>query len=387
MPTEVHTAKLHEIFETNISNIGILYKKSMNKSRIDFLQKVVFAIIASRSVQYGEIADKMEGDADEDSKLRRIQRFMADYDLDYDLVLMFLLLMLPPKSRVNLVLDRTEWEFGGQNHNILVVSLYTHGIGFPIWFECLDNNGGNSCTDDRIYVLECCIKYLGKSRIKAVLGDCEFIGEEWVKYLLDLKITFFLDLRSNQYFTYNHKSHQISAYLKASKQKRILLDDVLIFNHRLSLALKKQPPSKKKRKDVLAILTNARACEALEAYRNRWSIEVLFENLKTRGFNLEDTHLKDPIRLRKLFALCAIAFALSFAVGLALNKIKPIPLKNHGYKENSFFRHGLNFIRKISKNIKKRTLFKQIKTNLNAVIQIILHNIQANFLLQQKIVM
>jgi hypothetical protein len=387
MQTEVHTAKLSKIFETNITNIGLLYDMSINKSRVDFIQKVVFAIIASRSVQYGEIADKMEGDADEDSKLRRIQRFMADYDLDYDLVLVFLILMLPPKSKVNLVLDRTEWEFGDQNHNILVLTAYTHGIGFPLWFECLDNGGGNSCTDDRMYVLECCIKYLGKKRIKSIIGDCEFIGAEWVKYLLDLKINFFLDIRSNQYFTYNKKSYQISAYLKCFKQDKVLLDDVLVFDHRLSLALKKQPSSKQKRKNILAILTNTRACEALEAYRNRWSIEVLFENLKTRGFNLEETHLKDPIRLRKLFALCAIAFSLSFTVGLALNKIEPIPIKNHGYKENSFFRHGLNFIRKIGKNITKRADFVEIKTILKSVIQIILANIQSNFLQQQKIVM
>ena len=368
-------------------NIGQLYNKTMNKSRVDFLQSVVYALIASRSVQYVEIADKMTGDADEASKLRRIQRFMADYPLDYDLVLVFLLLRLPPKSKVNLVLDRTEWEFGDQNHNVLVVTVYTHGIGFPIWFECLDNNGGNSCTDDRMYVLDCCIKYLGKDRIKSVIGDCEFIGEEWIKYLLHLKINFFLDLRSNQYFTYKNKVHQISTYIKDNKQQKILLDDVLIFKHRLSLALKKQPPSKQKRKDILAILTNTRACEALQAYRNRWSIEVLFETLKTRGFNLEDTHLKDPQRLRKLFALCAIAFSLSFNVGLALDKITPIAIKNHGYKANSFFRHGLDFIRKIGKNIKSRANYVQITQTLTAIIKTILHNIQLNFLRQQKIVM
>lgn len=387
MQTEIYNAKLNEIFDTNLVNIGKLYNKTMNKSRIDFLQSVVYAMIASRSVQYGEIADKMGGDADEMSKLRRIQRFMADYPLDYDLVLAFLLLMLPPKSKVSLVLDRTEWEFGNQNHNILVVSIYTHGIGFPIWFECLDNKGGNSCTDDRMYVLECCIKYLGKDRIKSVIGDCEFIGEAWVKYLLNLKINFFLDLRSNQYFNYKNKNYQISAYLRGTRQKKILLDDVLIFKHRLSLALKQQPPTNKKRKDVLAILTNTRACQALDAYRNRWSIEVLFETLKTRGFNLEDTHLKDPQRLRKLFALCAIAFSLSFSVGLALDSINHIPIKNHGYKKNSFFRHGLDFIRKIGKNIKNRTNSTGILLTLDAVIQFILRNIQLNFLRQQKIVM
>jgi len=34
----------------------------------------------------------------------------------------------------------------------------------------------------------------------------------------------------------------------------------------------------------------------------------LFGALKSRGFNLEDTHLKEPERLTRLLALLAIAF-------------------------------------------------------------------------------
>jgi transposase len=87
--------------------------------------------------------------------------------------------------------------------------------------------------------------------------------------------------------------------------------------------MKRQQPSKKgKRKSILAIVTNTKAAHALSNYRNRWRIEVLFESLKTRGFNLEDTHIDEPIRLRKLFALCAIAFVFCFLTGLMADKIK-----------------------------------------------------------------
>jgi Transposase DDE domain len=386
-----YSTKISEIYRNSVELIEKMYNKSINKSRLDFIETAVQGIIVSRSVQFIEIADKMTGDADEMSKVRRIQRFMSDYDLDYEWLLCFLLLLLPKKGKVTLSLDRTEWEFGSQNHNVLVLSIYTHGVGFPIWFECLDNNGGNSCSDDRIYVILSCMKYLGKDRIKAIIGDCEFIGDEWVGFLMDEGIPFYLDVRSNQYFIHENKKHKISTYMTGRHKKA--LDNIYIFGYWLSIAMKRQTQPKEgkkgkkgKRKDILAIVTNMDAGRALTNYKNRWSIEVLFENLKTRGFHLEDTHLTDPVRLRKLFALCAIGFALCFLVGLALNKIKPIAIKNHGFKENSFFRYGLDFIRKISKNIRKRTNFKRIKQNIQIVINQIIQIISDNFLHLQKIV-
>ena len=57
---------------------------------------------------------------------------------------------------------------------------------------------------------------------------------------------------------------------------------------------------------------------------------------------MEDTHLYQLERLRKLFALVAISFAVCLHIGRwSAQHIKPIKIKNHGYKANSFFRHGL----------------------------------------------
>ena len=47
---------------------------------------------------------------------------------------------------------------------------------------------------------------------------------------------------------------------------------------------------------------------ALEMYKKRWEIEILFGCLKTRGFRMEDTHITDLDKIEKLVFVLAIAF-------------------------------------------------------------------------------
>ena len=55
--------------------------------------------------------------------------------------------------------------------------------------------------------------------------------------------------------------------------------------------------------DILFLFGNCDAKFLAQLYRKRWSIEVFFQNIKTRGFNLEDTHLQNLERIRKLIAM------------------------------------------------------------------------------------
>ena len=55
--------------------------------------------------------------------------------------------------------------------------------------------------------------------------------------------------------------------------------------------------------------------QALAQYAQRWGLETLFAALKTRGFNLEDTHITHEERLQKLCALVALAVAWCHQVG------------------------------------------------------------------------
>jgi hypothetical protein len=73
---------------------------------------------------------------------------------------------------------------------------------------------------------------------------------------------------------------------------------------------------------------------ALKRYRCRWTIETMFANLKTKGFNLEDTHLTSRAKLSTLLAVLAMAVALSVKAGVAVARVKPIATKNHGRNTN-----------------------------------------------------
>ena len=75
--------------------------------------------------------------------------------------------------------------------------------------------------------------------------------------------------------------------------------------------------------------------------------QTMFGNLKTKGFALEATHLTDPDKLGTLLALLAFALTLTVKTGVAMARLHPIPVKNHGRGARSLFALGLHTLRKI----------------------------------------
>lgn len=358
-------AKIAEFFENALESVQELYGKRLHGQRNNFLKQLIPAIICAKSVQYQAIAAEIEGDVQEASKIRRIHNFLSSYEIDYDFVALFLIFMLPKKGKVRLCLDRTEWDFGNCTHNILTVTAYTHGVGIPIWFEFVAPNGGCSDEDDKIYMLMKCVEILGKARIKCVIGDSEFIGQNWISYLQSAGIIFYIDIRSNQYFEYKGEQWTVEQWMSGRYKSELC--GIKIYGLLLNLGIKRQKLSKKvKKKLFLAVITNKLTTSVvLSVYQNRWSIEVFFQSIKGRGFNLEGTHIQKPLKIRRLFAVLCIAFILSFVIGLQVDKIRPIPIKNHGYKINSFFRTGCDFIRQVIHRRSKMAHYSKIFTQIN----------------------
>ena len=89
---------------------------------------------------------------------------------------------------------------------------------------------------------------------------------------------------------------------------------------------------------------------ALKMYAQRWAIECFFKAIKSAGFHLEDTHLKDQERLNKLLAVVAIAFTWVYLVGQYNNAITPIAIKTHQRRACSIFRYGLDQFNKALKH-------------------------------------
>lgn len=105
----------------------------------DFL----IGLIAGRKVQFQEIAQHIESKAEVLSVERRIQGFFKDFEMDYEKVCLLLLMFLP-KGKLHLSIDRTEWDFGVYECNILMIVAKNGSMGIPLYWELLDNHSGNS---------------------------------------------------------------------------------------------------------------------------------------------------------------------------------------------------------------------------------------------------
>ena len=92
----------------------------------------------------------------------------------------------------------------------------------------------------------------------------------------------------------------------------------------------------------------------------------MFGNLKTKGFNLEATHLADPAKLATLMGLLAIAVALSIKAGAAAQRLAPVPVKNHGRKAMSLFAYGLSTLRKIFTRASQNQVFVFLENLLSS---------------------
>ena len=100
--------------------------------------------------------------------------------------------------------------------------------------------------------------------------------------------------------------------------------------------------------DFLYLLGTVNSDFMGQLYAKRWTIETCFQGLKSRGFDIEKTHLKCLKKIKKLIALVSIAYALCGSMGIYYHKkVQNIKKKKHGYKSNSFVRKGLNMIREL----------------------------------------
>jgi hypothetical protein len=102
------------------------------------------------------------------------------------------------------------------------------------------------------------------------------------------------------------------------------------------------------------VATQSAPQSAIVDYAEHWGIETLFGILKTRGFCLESTHLRDSERLSKLLALLNLALCWATLAGEWLHEIHPIRFKSHGRRARSIFRYGLDFLRAIIFNPEQR---------------------------------
>jgi len=326
------------------------FGKNMNLARIKFIGMFICALCKVQAVCFEKLACSFESTSNINSSLRRIQRFMADYALDKDLIARIIFAILPHKPPFTISMDRTNWKFGETNINILVLAIVYKGVAFPILFKLMPKRG-NSNTTERIEIVDRFIELFGKETIKYLVADREFVGELWIEYLNFNDIKYHIRIRNNFLVT-NPKSGKNFKVLWLFNDLKLnqtrFLHSIYYVNNQLCYLSASKTRNKEGAAEYQIIISFCKPEIAKEIYKERWQIETAFRALKTSGFNIEDTHLTDIDRIEKLFALVLIAFTWAYLVGIYLHQhVMPIRVLKNGRNAKSFFKYGLCFIASI----------------------------------------
>ena len=315
----------------------------LHKSRLECLSMLKRGMVEARTVNLKTVVGTVQSWAQEDSVYRRAQRFLAELELD-GLLFTKVMVKLLAKTRYTLCLDRTNWQFGVFNINILMVAVADQGIAIPLAFVLLEKRG-NANTLERTQLLEQVLEVIKPEQIEVLLADREFIGQNWFRFLSDKNIPFVIRIREN---SLADEWFRLSAFFPQLKkaQKKCLYHRYKICGCPLSVAATKSADG-----GLVIVVSNRQPAWALATYATRWQVESLFKALKSSGFGLEDTHLKDISRITTLVAVVSLAFLWALKVGHWLHKQRPIRLKSHGRREKSVFRLGFDFIRRAISNL------------------------------------
>ena len=130
-----------------------------------------------QTVSLHKIASAMPTSVERNSNLRRVQRFLAGYALNLDLIPKVIFALLPVKTGLVLSLDRTNWKFGVVNINILMLGVTYKGVAFPLLFIMLDKRD-NSNRQERTRLIGRFIRLFGAECINSLVADREFVGKD-----------------------------------------------------------------------------------------------------------------------------------------------------------------------------------------------------------------
>lgn len=321
---------------------------ALSKSRLLTLAVLITGLAQSRTVNLTHLASHLPGKASQPSAYRRLQRFFQFVRLDADRMARLVVHMLDLERKKCLALDRTNWKIGAVDVNILMLAIVTRRFRVPLMWTLIPHQG-NSDTCQRIALLRRYLAMFGAASIECLLADREFIGARWMDFLTDNDIPFVIRVKQDMTLTLdNGQAWSLKTLLRRRRARSVaatcrgrLNGEGGATRRPLHIAAKRLADG-----EWLIVATNRQETGALNLYRRRWGIECLFADAKTRGLNLEDTRLRAAEKLDTLLLLVTLAITWAYRCATRKMAMKAIARKTHGRREKSWFRTGLDALRR-----------------------------------------
>lgn len=281
------------------------------------LAMMITGILRGRSGQLRKIANAVQYNGKKESLIDRLRRFVRNSHLEVAVEYApFGQRLLKAIGQGPLVLMIDSTKLGGQCL-CLMVSVYYKSRALPLAWVTYKGRKGHSSQEVQLKLFKQ-VKALLPTEVPVVLvGDGEFDGGEvvdWFQQETPWRFACRTD-KTNQVF-YQEQWRPLSDLPLTEGQDAFFTG--LRFTHKNQIGpVNILAVWHHARREHWFFVTNcADAPETKAFYTLRFTTETLFSDLKSRGFNLDETRWWEPDRLQRLLLPAAIAYFLMVALGV-----------------------------------------------------------------------
>ncbi len=306
------------LFKTVARMINKFLPGMLEANRVT-LAYLITGIIGGKNVQLRQVANKVVYPGKETSLVERFRRFLQNENIVVKVEFNpFVELILSGLNQSRLVLAIDSTKVGG-GCICLMISVVYKSRALPLCWVVFKGRKGHSSAETQLALIKTLQSLLPADREVVILGDGEFDGSELVVWFEQQTSWFYVCRAANSNKIRYQDQWQALADLDLGEGKETFLADVLFTQTGQVGPLNILVVWNKKDEEHWFFITNfTDPKEAKKWYRKRFSIETLFSDVKSRGFNLDKTRIWKPERVNRLIFAVAIAYVFTVFLGVDL---------------------------------------------------------------------
>ena len=296
--------------------------------------RALTALLTARKISLHHGTRLMPGEQNAEANRQQVRRCLEHETLSAQVWSLALAALLP-RTKWVLALDRTEWKRGDTTINLLVLAVVSYGCAVPLLWTVMPDCGASD-TQQRKELLARFVHLFGRERLRFVTADREFIGREWIGWLIEQRLPFRIRIKANEFLLHRDGREQRAGQWFALRACRGKSQPMHLWGLPVYVGGKRLHGDQ-----YLVIISDQPGKDLWADHRLRWKIETLFQALKGRGFDLESCRLSQDRRLCGWFGFLALGLCWCLKVGQYLDEVTPLPLKKHGRRPISVFQRGI----------------------------------------------
>lgn len=318
-----------------------------NQNQVVVLAMMVTGIVMGGKAQLSEMSLHVPEKALPDSLAKRFQRFVKnDHVVSTTLFLPFAqqIIAALAGSRLVVMMDASQVARGCMT---LMVAVVYRNRALPLAWIVYKGKKGHTTADRHIAVLQLLQEIVPPDAEVVLLGDAEYDTVEMLEWVTAHTNWFFVVRTSPRILlTEQGRTYPFSDLLHG-QHGCVVVTDVLFTKQTFGpvMAIATWQPDYER---PLYLVTNHdRLQNACTFYQLRFKVETLFSDTKSRGFNIQKSHLSDPKRIARLLLAAVLAYIWMVFLGVetADDESRRRQVDRSNRTDKSLFRLGFDWLK------------------------------------------